>query len=163
MHRLSASETNCSNAVQDARCPSGDGAVNRGRHMSRVSIEIAGFAHTNPVPSACRVGNLVVTGGIAGSDPETGKLPEGIEDQCRNLFHHMRQVMEQAGGSVDDIAKLEVWMKDLGDREVLNREWLAMFPDPVSRPTRQAISGDRGFYPDVKVVGSLIAVIGDAK
>ena len=39
----------------------------------RQSIEIEGFAHKNPIPAACRIGNMLMTGIITGTDPATGK------------------------------------------------------------------------------------------
>jgi hypothetical protein len=36
--------------------------------------------------------------------------------------------------------KLTVRLADYGDRDALNREWLAMFPDPDSRPARQVLA-----------------------
>jgi len=48
----------------------------------RKSIEIAGFAHTNPIPAACRVGNMLMTGIITGMDPATGKVAPTLEAQC---------------------------------------------------------------------------------
>ena len=45
--------------------------------------------------------------------------------------------MKAAGGSTDDIIKMNVWMKDRSNRDVLNAEWVKMFPDPASRPARQ--------------------------
>ena len=44
---------------------------------NRKSIEVEGFSHgANPIPAASRVGNIVMTGGISGQDPVTGKVPE---------------------------------------------------------------------------------------
>lgn len=128
--------------------------------MTRTSIAIPGFAHTNPVPTGCRKGGVVATGGIIGMDPETGLLPETLEAQCANVFKHLHAVMARAGGSVDDIIKVEVWLADPGDKSALNREWLAMFPDPDSRPTRHAFGGGRDFNPGVFIVCNLLAVIG---
>ena len=42
----------------------------------RKSIEIEGFAHKNPIPAACRLGNMLMTGIITGTDPATGKLAD---------------------------------------------------------------------------------------
>ena len=58
------------------------------------------------------------------------------------MFRQIRVIMEEAGSSTDDIIKITVWMKDSSDRSALNREWLAMFPDPDSRPARQAMVMD---------------------
>ena len=102
----------------------------------RKSIEIEGFAHKNPIPAACRLGNMLMTGIITGTDPATGKLAATLEEQCANVFHHVRSIMKAAGGSTDDIIKMNVWMADRSRRDVLNAEWVKMFPDAASRPAR---------------------------
>jgi len=56
--------------------------------MKRRSIEIEGFKHDNPIPSASRIGPFVVSGGISGKDPKTGKIPDGIEEQCARVRAH---------------------------------------------------------------------------
>jgi enamine deaminase RidA (YjgF/YER057c/UK114 family) len=65
----------------------------------RKSIEIQGFAHKNPIPAASRVGNMLMTGIITGTDPTTGKLADTLEAQCANIFQHVRSIMAAAGGS----------------------------------------------------------------
>ena len=102
----------------------------------RKSIEIEGFRHKNPIPAACRLGNMLMTGIVTGSDPATGKLAATLEAQCANIFHHVRSIMQAAGGSTDDIIKMSVWMSDRSRRDVLNAEWVKMFPDADARPAR---------------------------
>ena len=110
--------------------------------MRRVSIQVPGFRHRNPIPNAARIGNLVMSGIINGVDPDTGEVAEGMEAQCRFLFVHVRSIVEAAGGTTDDILKITVWMRDRSRREALNREWLAMFPDEASRPARHSLQAD---------------------
>jgi 2-iminobutanoate/2-iminopropanoate deaminase len=102
----------------------------------RISIHIEGFSHKNPIPSASKIGNLLVSGAIAGLDPATGKPAATLEAQCALVFRHIRSIMQAAGGSPDDIIKVAVVMADRGQRDALNKEWLAMFPDAHSRPAR---------------------------
>jgi 2-iminobutanoate/2-iminopropanoate deaminase len=102
----------------------------------RKSIHIEGFAHKNPIPAASHLGNMLMTGIITGMDPATGKLATTLEAQCGFMFQHVRAIMAAAGGSTDDIIKMSVWMADRSQRDVLNREWLKMFPDEHSRPAR---------------------------
>jgi enamine deaminase RidA (YjgF/YER057c/UK114 family) len=104
--------------------------------MKRRSIEIEGFQHDNPIPSASQIGPFVVSGAISGKDPQTGKLVEGIEAQCGLVFAHMRKIIEAASGTTEDILKITVWLKDGAHRKVVNQEWLKMFPDAESRPAR---------------------------
>ena len=105
----------------------------------RRSIDVPGFAHGNPVPVASRIGPFLVSGALTGRDPETGEMPTSLDAQCANAFGHVRALMDAAGASTDDIIKLTVLLADYRDREALNREWLAMFPDAASRPSRQVL------------------------
>lgn len=105
----------------------------------RKSVHSAGFQHGNPIPAASRIGDLMVTGVINGTDPETGELGVDLTAQCTYMFRHVRNIVEAAGGSTDDILKMTVWMQDRSQRDVLNAEWLKMFSDPDSRPARHAI------------------------
>ena len=59
----------------------------------RRSIEVPGVKHVNPIPAACRRGPFVVSGAIGGADPETGKVPEDLDAQCRlHLVHRLHRV-----------------------------------------------------------------------
>ncbi len=108
----------------------------------RKSIHIGGFKHANPIPNACRIGHLVMSGVILGRDPESGTMPADLETQCANMFAHMKATVEAAGGSTDDIIKMTVWLKDRAQRGPLNAEWLKMFPDEHSRPARHSLQMD---------------------
>ncbi|KRA47220.1 RidA family protein [Devosia sp. Root635] len=108
----------------------------------RTSIYVDSFAHKNPVPAACRIGNMVYSGGIHGLDPATGKTAEGMERQCELMFGHVRTIIAAAGGTPDNIIKMTLWMKDRSQRELVNPHWEALFPDPANRPTRHALKSD---------------------
>ena len=106
--------------------------------MPRRSIYVDEIAHQSPIPNASRIGNIIVSGLIRGTDPATGKLAATLEQQCAFMFQHMRQAVEAGGATVDDIIKVTVWMKEL-TRKPINDEWVRMFPDPASRPARQVM------------------------
>ena len=103
----------------------------------RKSINFPGFSHQNPIPNASRVGNIVMSSVIGGSNPGTRELPATLEEQVRNLFTHVRNAVATAGCSTEDIVKMTFWVKDPAtQREALNAEWVRMFPDADSRPAR---------------------------
>ena len=110
----------------------------------RQSVYLDEFAHANPIPAACRVGDVVMSGIITGRDAATGRPAATLDEQCSLVFQNLRAVVEAAGAGLDDVVKVTVWLADRSDREALNREWLAMFPDPADRPARQAHPAELG-------------------
>jgi enamine deaminase RidA (YjgF/YER057c/UK114 family) len=105
--------------------------------MPRRSINGSRARHENPIPNACRIGNIVVSSVIGGANPGTRELPATLEQQVANVFTHIRHDVEAAGGSVDDIIKVTFWVRDPAkQRAVLNAEWVKMFPDAEARPAR---------------------------
>ena len=106
---------------------------------NRSSIYVEGFGHKNPIPAACRIGNLLFSGSIQGTDPATGKYGATLAEQCALMFAHVRRIVEAAGGGTGNVVKMTVWMRDRSQREPLNREWLKMYPDATSRPARHTM------------------------
>ncbi|MEU5099110.1 RidA family protein [Streptomyces sp. NPDC020996] len=126
---------------------------------TRTSIDLPGFRHVNPIPAASRIGPFVATGALTGRDPVTGEMAPDADQQFAHVFTHVRTLMAELGGTTDDILKMTFHLTDPNDREALNREWQAMFPDPANRPARQAIAArlDRGAV----VHCDLLAVLND--
>ena len=108
----------------------------------RQTIYLKDFGHKNPIPTACRIGDTLMSGIVYGLDPRTGQVAETLDAQCRLMFGHVRAIVEAGGGTTDDILKMTIWLKDRSQRDPVNREWEAMFPDPADRPARQAMSAD---------------------
>lgn len=110
----------------------------------RQSVNIPGFKHVNPIPNASRIGSLLMSGVVNGVDGGTGELPPTLKEQCVNMFGHVHSILKAAGGDLEDIIKMTVWMKDMGDRASLNEEWLKFFPDADSRPARHVMPHSGG-------------------
>ena len=125
----------------------------------RRSIHVEGIQHGAPIPMGALVGNVLFSSGIMGTDPANGKVPEDLATQCELAFANMKSLVENAGGTVEDIGSVKVWMKDRGQREAVNRPWLKMFPDENNRPARHAVEYD-AFPPGVQVQLEIIAVLG---
>lgn len=104
--------------------------------MHRRSINIDEFAHASPIPNASRIGNMIASGFIRGTDPATGKLPPTIEEQCALMFSHVKRCVEKGGARVEDIIKVTIWVASI-DRKPINAEWVKIFPDPAAMPARQ--------------------------
>jgi 2-iminobutanoate/2-iminopropanoate deaminase len=109
----------------------------------RRSIEVPGFNHgPQPIPAACRVANIVVTGGIYGLDPASGKVPDDLERQTDLMFVNLQRVLAAAGATLGQVVKMTFWVRNPEARAFINLAWLDAFPDPQSRPARHTLQND---------------------
>jgi 2-iminobutanoate/2-iminopropanoate deaminase len=108
----------------------------------RKTIHIDPVRHSAPIPMAAVVGNIFMTSGIMGADPASGELAESADDQARFAFENLKRALEVAGGSLDDVVHITVFVKDLAFREAVNAPWLALFPDEGDRPARHTVKAD---------------------
>lgn len=124
----------------------------------RKSIEVEGVTHgTTPIPLGAKIGRLVFSSGIAGVDPQTGTIPEDPAEQVRLVFQNVRRFMEEAGGTPDHIGRMTVYIQNEEIRDLVNEEWVKMFPDPGSRPARHASVTElrRGALVQVEIIAVL--------
>ncbi|RXR04259.1 RidA family protein [Pseudoxanthomonas composti] len=90
-------------------------------------------AAIGPYSQAVRAGNTVYFSGQIPLDPATGNLVEGdIEAQAVRAFDNLKAVAEAAGGSLDKMVRLGLYLTDLGQfakvNEVMQRYFSAPFP-----------------------------------
>ena len=87
---------------------------------------------------AVRHGGLVFISGQIPLDPENMEIvPGGIEAQIRRVFDNLSAVCAAAGGSLDDIVKLTIFLTDLGDFSQVNTIMGQYFNTPY--PARAAV------------------------
>ena len=86
---------------------------------------------------AIRAGDTVYLSGQIGLDPETMQMAEGIEDQAHRVFQNLRAVAEAAGGRLDDMVKLTVYLTDLVHFPRINEIMAGYFSRPY--PARAAV------------------------
>lgn len=95
-------------------------------------------AAIGPYSQAVRAGGLVFLSGQIGLDPQTMTLVEGgVAAQTRRVFDNLQAVAEAAGGSLADIAKLTVYLTDLGDFQTVGDIMAEYFQAPF--PARAAL------------------------
>lgn len=86
---------------------------------------------------AVRCGDTVYLAGQIGLDPATMQMVDGIEAQIRRVFDNLKAVAEAAGGSLDDAAKLTIYLTDLAHFAKVNEIMSAYFRQPY--PARAAV------------------------
>lgn len=95
-------------------------------------------AAIGPYSQAVRRGDTVFLSGQIPLDPDTGLLVEGdIEDQARRAFDNLRAVCEAAGGTLDDVVRLGLYLTDLDQFARVNQVMSEYFDAPF--PARSTI------------------------
>ena len=95
-------------------------------------------AAIGPYSQATGAGGLVFFSGQIPLDPATGELVQGdIAAQARRAFDNLKAVCEAAGGTMDDIARVGLYLTDLSQFGVVNAVMGEYFAQPY--PARSTI------------------------
>ena len=116
-------------------------------------------AAIGPYSQAIKSGNTVYLSGQIPLDPQTMELVSGdIEDQARQVFTNLSAVCEEAGGSLKEIVKLNLYLIDLDNFAVVNQIMEEFFTSPY--PARAAV-GVKALPKKSQFEAEAIMVIGD--
>ncbi|MBO9828661.1 RidA family protein [Xanthomonas sp. A2111] len=95
-------------------------------------------AAIGPYSQAVRAGNTVYFSGQIPLDPATGEIVAGdIAAQARRAFDNLQAVAEAAGGSLDRIVRLGLYLTDLAQFAQVNTVMQDYFQAPF--PARSTI------------------------
>jgi reactive intermediate/imine deaminase len=86
---------------------------------------------------AVQVGQTVYLSGQIGLDPVGMQMVEGIEAQIHRVFQNLSAVAAAAGGSLNDVVKLNVFLTDLTHFPRVNEIMAGYFSQPY--PARAAV------------------------
>ncbi len=108
---------------------------------------------------AVRTGDTVYLSGQIPLVPETMELVEGdMEAQIRRVFDNLVAVAAATGGSLADIAKLNIFLTDLGHFALANEVMADYFQEPY--PARAAV-GVASLPRGAQVEMDAVMVLGD--
>lgn len=101
--------------------------------------------HTEAAPQAIgtysqavKIGDTVYLSGQIPLVPETMELVSGdMANQVRRVFDNLKAVAEAAGGSLNDVAKLNIFLTDLAHFALVNEIMAEYFQQPY--PARAAV------------------------
>ena len=114
-------------------------------------------AAIGPYSQATRAGNLVFLSGQTPLDPATGNLVEGdIAVQARQAFDNIKAVVAAAGGTMDDIVRVGLYLTDLSQFGEVNAVMAEYFSQPYpARSTIEVSALPRGARFEVDAVMAL--------
>jgi 2-iminobutanoate/2-iminopropanoate deaminase len=125
--------------------------------ISFVSTEKAPAA-IGPYSQAVKAGPFLFASGQIPLRPD-GTLVEGdIVEQAHQVFANIQAILAEAGGTLSDVAKATVFIKDMNDFARLNEVYAHYFGD--HRPARSTVEVAR-LPRDVKVEIEVVAYIGE--
>lgn len=91
-----------------------------------------------PYSQAVKAGNLVFISGQLPIYSATGKMCEGPMEECARLaLINLQQIVAEAGGSMDNIVKITIFLKDIGKFDRVNAAYTEFFKAPF--PSRSVI------------------------
>lgn len=86
---------------------------------------------------AVKVADTIYLSGQIPLDPASMQLVEGFENQVRRVFDNLKAVCEAAGGSLNDLVKVNVFLIDLGNFGKVNEIMATYLDQPY--PARAAV------------------------
>jgi 2-iminobutanoate/2-iminopropanoate deaminase len=93
-------------------------------------------AALGPYSQAIVAGGFVFCSGMAGIDPQSGAIPDGIEAQTEQALANLAAVLEAAGSSLAHVVKTTIFYANVEDFGRLNEVYARHMPDPP--PARSA-------------------------
>ena len=96
-------------------------------------------AAIGPYSQAVLAGNLLFMSGQLPIDPATGEMVEAtIQAQTAQSIANIRSVLQKAGGSLENVVKTTVFLKDMNDFAQMNAVYQTFFKtDCPARSTIQ--------------------------
>jgi len=90
-----------------------------------------------PVNGTVRAGNVIYTAQVP-RDPRTGEMTGGdITVQMRQTLTNLKQAIEAAGGTLEDIAQVLIYLVDAADGPGMNEVYKEFFKPPY--PSRATV------------------------
>ncbi|GGG52106.1 hypothetical protein GCM10010964_44060 [Caldovatus sediminis] len=93
--------------------------------------------NSNPILStAVEYHNFVFLSGITADD-----LSQDITGQTKQVLAKIDAALEAQGTDKTRLLSAQIWVKDIRDREAMNKEWIAWLP-PGGQPARACVEAN---------------------
>ena len=96
-------------------------------------------AAIGPYSQAIRAGDTVYVSGQLPINPSTGEFAEGgIKEQARQSLNNIKNILAEAGMTMQQVVKVTVLMTDMSDFAAVNEVYAEFFSAPY--PARSAFA-----------------------
>ena len=104
-------------------------------YTSRASKPVGPYSH------ARKCGNLIITSGQIALDPVTNELATGVRESTRMVLNNLLAIVEEGGGSLETIAKVDIFVRSMDDFDEINEVYVDFFKDV--KPARVLVEVSR--------------------
>lgn len=94
-----------------------------------------------PFSDGVLVGNTLYIAGHIGLDPKTGAPPASAEDEARMVMDGIKQTVELAGLTMDDVVSVQIFCTDLKFYDTFNSVYKTYFHGDY--PARAFVGSDK--------------------
>jgi 2-iminobutanoate/2-iminopropanoate deaminase len=94
-----------------------------------------------PYSQAVITNNMVFTSGQIPVNPLTGEILTGIENQAKQVFENLKNLLEASGAGIENVVKTTVFIKDMQDFPKVNAIYETYFTKPY--PARSCVEVSR--------------------
>jgi 2-iminobutanoate/2-iminopropanoate deaminase len=77
-------------------------------------------AAIGPYSQAIEVNGMVYTSGVIPVNPQTGEIPEGTVAQATQALANLKNLLEAAGSSMEQVIKTTVFIKEMDEFGTIN-------------------------------------------
>jgi 2-iminobutanoate/2-iminopropanoate deaminase len=88
---------------------------------------------------AIRAGDFLFVAGQVGQDPISGKIPSSKEEEIRQTFRNIKNILEAGGTSMGNLVRTVTFVKDLEIYETFKKVRTEFYPSDVPAPVNSFI------------------------
>ena len=127
------------------------------KQQIRTARVAAPSAHFSQAIAVDATGKLVFVSGMTARRPDGTIAGIGdIEEQTRQVCENIKHALEAAGASMDDVCRMDVHLRNIGDRERFNKVRLQYWP--ANPPASTLVEVSKLASPEYLVEITAIAV-----
>jgi 2-iminobutanoate/2-iminopropanoate deaminase len=109
-----------------------------------------------PYSQAIVENGFVFLAGQGPADPKTGYQPADVQTETRRTFANIKAILEAAGSSLENVVKVNVYLRDIKDFQAMNEVYKTMFTTPFpARTTIQAGALPGGIAVEIECVAKV--------
>ena len=126
--------------------------------MKKQAIQTANApAAIGPYSQAVRANDLLFVSGQIPLDAKTGELVKtGVADETKKVLENLKAIIEAAGGTLGDVIKTTIFLKDMNSFSVVNEIYGTYFPQPFpARATVEVARLPRDVNVEIEAIAKL--------